>query len=594
MLVITALVSMLILNSLVYGYTRQIIINSDLYNEISQNSELAAEISPADFNLTNSYLTAYEIMTFYESMHLPTFLTKMKDLEEKYMEEYEYWREALPEGDLKLNSTELAFNTAKRFYKVINNDYIPAIKEKDITNARLLLNSTITPIYQEHIFYIERSISEVEKVEEEIIGRTESLLRLYKLFIIFIPIILIVILVLMGFMVTGSIYRSMNQVLKGFETASKGDFSQPVTKLYKDELGVIGNDLNTMMDSVSLMISDVKQTSDNLSTVGNELHINMTTTSTSINEISRHISDINGRISDQNEGVIETRTSVNEIVTRIEKLNFEVENQSASVVESSSSVEQMVANISSVNNALEKNSHSIRELQLSTEEGRNSMTEVSDHIREITSESETLLDTTQIIKNIADQTNLLAMNAAIEAAHAGDAGKGFAVVADEIRKLAEDSASQVATINATLEKFRNSILSVSKYTETTQEQFEDIFRLSGIVNDQGLLIKNAMEEQNAGGKEILQAMEEITLVTESVRNFSKEVMGSSQEVLTEMENFETITSDINSIISDISENSNEIVQSTKETENLSHKNQEAVKHLSSEVSKFKISTDIEE
>ncbi|HCC37599.1 MAG TPA: methyl-accepting chemotaxis protein, partial [Treponema sp.] len=141
---------------------------------------------------------------------------------------------------------------------------------------------------------------------------------------------------------------------------------------------------------------------------------------------------------------------------------------------------------------------------------------VAEDIREIAKESEGLLEINSVMENIASQTNLLSMNAAIEAAHAGEAGKGFAVVADEIRKLAENSGEQSKTISAVLKKIKTSIDLITKSTSVVLDRFGTIEKEVEIVSNQETQIRNAMEEQGAGSRQILEAIGSLNSATSLV------------------------------------------------------------------------------
>ncbi len=166
----------------------------------------------------------------------------------------------------------------------------------------------------------------------------------------------------------------------------------------------------------------------------------------------------------------------------------------------------MLANIQSVTQTLMKNVENVTELTQSSEAGHEGLRDVAYDIQDIARESEGLLEINAVMENIASQTNLLSMNAAIEAAHAGESGKGFAVVADEIRKLAESSSEQSKTISTVLKKIKASIDKISLSTDNVLKKFEVIDRGVKIVAEQEENIRNAMEEQDQGSKQILEAI----------------------------------------------------------------------------------------
>jgi methyl-accepting chemotaxis protein len=192
------------------------------------------------------------------------------------------------------------------------------------------------------------------------------------------------------------------------------------------------------------------------------------------------------------------------------------------------------------------------------------------------------------MENIASQTNLLSMNAAIEAAHAGEAGKGFAVVADEIRKLAESSGEQSKTISAVLKKIADSIGVITNSTDAVLSKFEAIDSGVKTVSQQEEIIRKAMEEQGVGSQQILEAVSRLTEISGQVKLESEAMSTGSGEVLNTSKTLEAITEELSNGMKEMDVGADQINIAVTRVNEISVDNKNDIDELIDEVNKFKI------
>lgn len=405
-----------------------------------------------------------------------------------------------------------------------------------------------------------------------------------------ISLIVIALSIVSASLISRSITRPLSTITDILKNISEGDgdLTARLPVLSNDEVGRLSRYFNDTIGKIAQSVSSIIDESKNMADLGENLASSMTESASAVNQIAANISSIKNQIYNQSAGVEETRSTIDQIAKNIDRLNDNIDSQAASVVQSSSSIEQMVANIRSVTGILGKNAEVVRVLGDEAETGKGIVDEAVELTNKISQESEGLLEASDVIQNIASQTNLLAMNAAIEAAHAGEAGKGFAVVADEIRKLAEDSNSQGKAISTTLAKLKTSIGEVSAGAVAIQERFTKIFELTRAVSDQEAVIKNAMDEQSSGGEQVLEAIRQINDITGEVKDGSSQMQRGSREILVEMDKLASVTREINDSMSEMSVGINEINQALQEVNTLSLRNRESINAVADVAGSFKV------
>jgi methyl-accepting chemotaxis protein len=392
----------------------------------------------------------------------------------------------------------------------------------------------------------------------------------------------------LAFFLSGSLIKPIVRLFGVLKAIAAGDLTQSVTAKGKDEIATMTLLLSETQNGIKNLIINIRKEADALSDIGNDLASNMNETAAAVNEITANIQSIKGRVLNQSAGVTETHATMDQVVANINKLDALVEDQSANVAQVSSSIEEMAANINAVTGTLTHNAANVQTLREASEVGRDGLQEVATDIQEIARESEGLMEINAVMQNIADQTNLLSMNAAIEAAHAGETGKGFAVVADEIRKLAESSGEQSKIIVSVLKKIKGSIDKITQSTGNVLTRFEAIDNSIKVVSDQEEQIRGAMEGQGEGNRKIVDGVTGVNAITGKVKSGSKEMLEGSKEVIAESNNLEKATQEITQGMNEIASGAEQVNTAVSHVNELCGKTRKGIATLINEVSLFKI------
>lgn len=407
-----------------------------------------------------------------------------------------------------------------------------------------------------------------------------------KLPLLVLGVFLVLIMLFLRLLVS-KLFKRFDSIQDILQVVAKGDITTRL-EIKNDEIGKIGEYFNQTLDKIQTSLQSIHTESEQMTESGYTLADNIAQTKKVAIQIGTHIDDIRQQVKNRTNSINAAKIAAQDITREIASLGANIQKQSEGVIQSSSSIEESVSSVSSVEKIFAHSAESIAELYTVSLNGKKSNDLTYTLLGNIMAQSEGLLETSAVITTIADQTNLLAMNAAIEAAHAGEYGKGFAVVADEIRKLAEDASIQAKTITTVLIELKDSIQEVGGSSSELKRWFDRISELVTLINEEGSEVRAALKEQVSSGQHVLEAIQNINEGVRIVDTSAKAMQRNSQSVITRTNELTSISDTVDKNMDMVLNGTIQIEAAIVDINTLAQSNTESLTKLASAINKFQI------
>lgn len=397
-------------------------------------------------------------------------------------------------------------------------------------------------------------------------------------------------MILMLFLVAISISKPVKFFTTSMRDISEGegDLTNRINIKTTGEIGIMVECFNRFLNTLQNLIVKIKEASVQTISIKEHVSHGVDETAAALHEISTNIQEIKKQTNHLNTNVQGSARASDEIRSSADDLDESVEKQSIMLETSTAAITEMISSIESVDAITVSKKQSAAQLLQSAKSGSQDMNDTQNAVKEVNSQLDNIQEMAHVITAIASRTNLLAMNAAIEAAHAGDAGKGFAVVADEIRKLAENSSTNSARITETLKEISQSIISADMLSEKAMKSFTILYREITDIADALTEITSSTNELKIGGKDILRSISGLEEASHSVRERALQIKEMSEKVKSSMEDTSNISLEVVTSIDEINQGVVGINESMATVTDNTFLLKETSDNLKNNVNRFKV------
>ncbi|MBY0111749.1 MAG: methyl-accepting chemotaxis protein [Phycisphaerales bacterium] len=516
-LVATCFVGFAAITAVGYSTFNTVRVGGPVYNRIVLSKDLIADVLPPPEYIIEAYLTAHEIeSTDAKSPDLDALLTRFDQLEKDFRDRHDYWEQNLPASTMKETLLSAAFKPADQFFAAAHQKLIPAVKSGNATGATEILEKEMKPLYFAHRTAIDEVVklanADLADSEKQAASVTASSLTMLALIAAGVAASVLA----FSYVITRGITKPVASLVASIaDMQAKKDLTKRLNLDRKDEVGLLAASFDTFVNDVHSIVKSASATTREVAAAATQIAASAEEMASGMRKQEQQASSVAAAATEMSASVAEVARQSSEARASADESRQRADGGSAVV-------QQTVAEIMGIADQVQESSKVISNL------GK---------------KSEQIGQIIGVINDIADQTNLLALNAAIEAARAGEHGRGFAVVADEVRKLAErtakatdevaqsireiqaDTTSAVAQIESGAERVNKGVELATQAGTSLSTIVESSSKVGSMVQS----IAAAADQQAGTSNQIAKSVEEINAITrESTEGASQAAQAAAQ------------------------------------------------------------------